>query len=63
MLWWERELRSVANVTRDDAREFLDLAERIPVRTDIQTFPLAEANQALGLLKQGNLSGTAVLLP
>jgi propanol-preferring alcohol dehydrogenase len=63
MLWWERELRSVANVTREDAREFLDLAERIPVRTDIQTFPLADANQALRLLKQGGLSGTAVLLP
>ncbi len=63
MLWWERELRSVANVTREDAREFIDLAERIPIRTDIQTFPLGEANQALKLLKQGGLTGTAVLLP
>jgi len=62
MLWWERELRSVANVTREDAREFLDLAGRIPVRTDIQTFPLQNANLALKLLKQGALWGTAVLL-
>jgi propanol-preferring alcohol dehydrogenase len=63
LLWWERELRSVANVTREDAREFIELAERIPIRTDIQTFPMGEANEALRMLKQGELSGTAVLLP
>jgi propanol-preferring alcohol dehydrogenase len=63
LLWKERELRSVANVTREDCREFLALAERIPVRTDIQGFPLAAANEALRMLKQGELSGTAVLLP
>jgi propanol-preferring alcohol dehydrogenase len=63
LLWWERELRSVANFTRQDAQEFLDLAASIPVRTDIQTFPLGEANQALQQLKSGSLSGTAVLLP
>jgi propanol-preferring alcohol dehydrogenase len=63
LLWWERELRSVANVTRDDAWEFLRLAGEIPVRTNIQTFPLADANEALRLLKAGGLTGTAVLLP
>jgi propanol-preferring alcohol dehydrogenase len=63
LLWWERELRSVANFTRRDAREFLDLAAEIPVRTDIATFPLAEANQALRQLKDGSLPGTAVLVP
>jgi alcohol dehydrogenase, propanol-preferring len=62
-LWWERELRSVANFTRQDAREFLALAAEIPIRTDIQTFPLREANSALQQLKRGDLSGTAVLLP
>lgn len=62
-LWWERELRSVANVTRKDAQEFLALAEQIPVVTDVQTFPLESANEALRLLKSGGLSGTAVLLP
>ncbi len=63
LLWWERELRSVANFTRRDAQEFLDLAATIPIRTDIQTFPLAGANQALQQLKSGSLTGTAVLLP
>jgi propanol-preferring alcohol dehydrogenase len=63
LLWWERELRSVANFTRHDAQEFLDLAAEIPVRTDIQTFPLSDANRALQQLKSGSLSGTAVLLP
>jgi propanol-preferring alcohol dehydrogenase len=62
-LWWERELRSVANFTRRDAREFLALAAEIPIHTDIQTFPLREANSALRQLKRGELSGTAVLLP
>jgi alcohol dehydrogenase, propanol-preferring len=63
LLWWERELRSVANFTREDAQGFLDLAAAIPVRTDIQTFSLGEANRALQQLKNGSLSGTAVLLP
>jgi alcohol dehydrogenase, propanol-preferring len=63
LLWWERELRSVANVTREDAREFLQLAQGIPIRTDIQTFPLTEANEALRLLKSGGVRGTCVLIP
>jgi alcohol dehydrogenase, propanol-preferring len=62
LLWWERELRSVANFTRQDAREFLRLAPEVPVRTEAQTFPLVSANQALQSLKRGNLTGTAVLV-
>jgi propanol-preferring alcohol dehydrogenase len=63
LLWWERELRSVANFTRRDAREFLTLAAEIPIQTEVQTFPLSEANVALRRLKNGGLAGTAVLLP
>lgn len=63
LLWWERELRSVANFTRRDAQDFLQLAIEIPIVTDIQTFPLAQANSALQQLKSGSLAGTAVLLP
>lgn len=62
-LWWERELRSVANFTRRDAEEFLQLAAEIPVRTSVQTFALDAANEALQRLKQGTLEGTAVLVP
>jgi propanol-preferring alcohol dehydrogenase len=63
LLWWERELRSVANFTRQDAREFLALSAEIPIQTDIRIFPLREANAALQQLKRGELSGAAVLLP
>lgn len=63
LLWWEREIRSVANVTREEAREFLQLAWDIPIRTDIQTFSLADANEALRLLKSGGMRGTGVLVP
>ncbi len=63
LLWLERELRSVANFTRQDALEFLQLAAEIPIVTDTQTFALSEANEALRLLKAGELQGTAVLLP
>jgi propanol-preferring alcohol dehydrogenase len=63
LLWWERELRSVANFTRQDATEFLELAGDIPIRTATQIFPLLAANRALGLLKSGDLEGTAVLIP
>ena len=62
LLWWERELRSVANFTREDAREFLELAAQIPVRTAIRPFPLSEANEALAMLRSGELAGTAVLV-
>lgn len=61
LLWWERSLRSVANFTRQDAQEFLDLAAAIPIRTEVDMYPLAEANRALARLAAGGLSGTAVL--
>ncbi len=63
LLWGERVLRSVANLTRQDAVEFLELAPKVPVKTEIQEFPLAEANQALDALRSGNLTGAAVLIP
>ncbi len=63
LLWGERILRSVANLTRRDAEEFLALAPKIGIRTMVQTFPLAEANEALRRLREGELSGAAVLLP
>jgi propanol-preferring alcohol dehydrogenase len=61
LLWWERELRSVANVARRDAREFLDLALAIPVRTETEVHPLEHANVALGRLARGEVDGAAVL--
>ena len=61
LLWWERELRSVANVARRDAREFLDLALAIPVRTETEVHPLEEANTALARLARGEVAGAAVL--
>jgi propanol-preferring alcohol dehydrogenase len=63
LLWEERIVRSVANLTRSDAREFLALAADIPLRTHIQPYPLAEANRALDDLRDGRLSGAAVLVP
>jgi propanol-preferring alcohol dehydrogenase len=62
ILWGERVVRSVANLTRADADEFLDLAPRVPVRTQVETFPLEQANEALNRLRAGNLRGSAVLL-
>jgi propanol-preferring alcohol dehydrogenase len=61
-LWWERSIRSVANVTRRDAAEFLDLAGRIGITTDVETHPLADANVALARLAAGEVRGTAVLV-
>jgi propanol-preferring alcohol dehydrogenase len=60
-LWWERSLRSVANCTRNDAREFLDLAARIPVRAEREVHPLVDANVALERLARGDVRGAAVL--
>ena len=60
-LWQERSMTSVANLTRQDGLEFLQLAPRIPIRTEIQCYPLAEANQALEDLRRGRLQGAAVL--
>src|SRR6266511_3564489 len=61
LLWGERSVRSVANLTRADGEEFLALAPRVPVRTQVETFPLAEAEQALGRLRAGEIRGAAVL--
>ncbi|HXZ00251.1 MAG TPA: zinc-dependent alcohol dehydrogenase family protein [Stellaceae bacterium] len=63
LLWQERVLRSVANLTRRDGEEFLALAPRVPVRTVTQAFPLAEANEALRRLRDGEIEGAAVLVP
>jgi propanol-preferring alcohol dehydrogenase len=62
-LWWERNVRSVANFTRQDAREFLELAATIPIRTAFETHPLEEANFALERLRSGQIEGAAVLVP
>ncbi len=61
LLWGERVLRSVANLTRRDALEFLELAPRVPVRTHTVRYPLEQANEALADLREGRLSGAAVL--
>jgi propanol-preferring alcohol dehydrogenase len=63
LLWEERTVRSVANLTRRDAREFLALAAEIPLTTHVQAYQLAEANRALSDLRSGHLSGAAVLVP
>jgi propanol-preferring alcohol dehydrogenase len=60
-LWEERVLRSVANLTRRDGKEFLSLAPRIPVKTEVQVFTLEQANEALAALRDGRLRGAAVL--
>jgi propanol-preferring alcohol dehydrogenase len=62
ILWGERVLRSVANLTRRDGEEFLALAPRVPVRTEVETFPLHEANDALARLRAGEVRGAAVLV-
>src|SRR6266851_2686524 len=63
LLWQERVVRSVANLTRRDAEEFLALAPQVPVRTHTERFPLEAANTALQRLRAGNLEGAAVLVP
>jgi propanol-preferring alcohol dehydrogenase len=63
LLWGERVLRSVANLTRADAEEFLSIAPRVPVRTEVETFPLERAGEALDRLRAGGLRGSAVLVP
>jgi propanol-preferring alcohol dehydrogenase len=63
LLWMEREIRSVANLTRSDGDAFLAIAGRIPVRTVTTSFPLREANAALQSLRDGTLTGAAVLVP
>jgi propanol-preferring alcohol dehydrogenase len=61
LLWGERVLRSVANLTRRDGEEFLALAPRVPVRTEVRAYPLERANDALAALRRGGLRGAAVL--
>jgi propanol-preferring alcohol dehydrogenase len=63
ILWGERKIVSVANLTRADGDQFLALAPRVPVRTEVSTFPLAQANLALERLRKGQLQGAAVLIP
>lgn len=63
LLWGERSLVSVANLTRLDGEEFLELAPRIPVQTEIEVFPLEHANEALGALRDGRIRGSGVLVP
>lgn len=63
ILWGERVLRSVANLTRQDAIDFLELAPKVPVRTSVVKFPLEDANLALEALRNGELTGAAVLIP
>lgn len=63
LLWGERQVRSVANLTRRDGEEFLTLAPRVPVRTEVHPFPLAQANDALARLRRGAIQGAAVLVP
>ena len=63
LLWEERVVRSVANLTRRDAEEFLALAPTIPIVTEIEKFPLEQANEALSRLRDGALTGAAVLVP
>ena len=61
ILWGERVLRSVANLTRRDGEEFLELAPKVPVRTIVETFALEEANEALAALREGRIEGSAVI--
>jgi|SRR5438132_2499695 len=61
LLWEERVVRSVANLTRRDGQEFMAIAERAPIETSVETFPLESANQALDHLRRGQVRGAAVL--
>lgn len=63
LLWGERVVRSVANLTRQDAIEFLQIAAEVSVRVTTQIFPLEAANEALAALRNGTLIGAAVLVP
>ena len=63
LLWEERLVRSVANLTRDDGVQFLALAPKVPIETQIQRFPLEQANAALQAVRSGQVNGSAVLTP
>ncbi|PLZ30257.1 alcohol dehydrogenase, partial [Fischerella thermalis WC542] len=62
ILWEERVLRSVANLTRQDGEEFLALAPKVPIQTEVNLFNLSEANEALDALRSGKIEGSAVLV-
>lgn len=61
LIWLEREIKSVANVTRDDVKEYLKEAVRVGIKPDVHVYSLEEANRALKDLKQGSITGSAVL--
>jgi len=63
LLWGERSISSVANLTRRDGQELLGLAPRIPLKTEVETFPLDQANEVLDRLRAGRIRGAAVLTP
>ena len=63
LLWGERQLRSVANLTRADGEAFFEVAPRVPVATETEVLSLAAANEALQRLREGQLQGAAVLVP
>ncbi len=63
ILWREKKIVSVANLTRRDGEEFLELAPKVPVKTEIETFSMDQANEALRRLRDGELTGAAVLIP
>ena len=63
LLWEERQILSVANLTREDALEFLALAPMVPVKTTTTVYPLAAANEAIADLRAGAFQGAAVLVP
>ena len=63
LLWGERQIRSVANMTRNDARDYLQLAAEIGIKPQVQTFPLDQANQALKAVKNETANGPCVILP
>ncbi|MBD2493063.1 zinc-dependent alcohol dehydrogenase family protein [Nostoc sp. FACHB-280] len=62
ILWEERMLRSVANLTRKDGEEFLALAPKVPIKTEVNAFPFTQANEALNALRNGEIEGSAVLV-
>ena len=62
LLWEERSISSVANLTRQDGLDFMQLVENFPIHVSVKAFPLAEANQALTAIREGKLEGSAVLV-
>jgi propanol-preferring alcohol dehydrogenase len=63
ILWGERVIRSVANLTRRDGVELMDIAARVPLEITVEPMPLSETNEALSRLREGRLTGAAVILP